>query len=48
MALKAGDSAPEFELPAVTGETQVIVRSRDYLDKQNLLVTFHPLDWTPT
>ena len=48
MALKAGDSAPEFELPAVAGEVQIIVRSRDYLDKQNLLVTFHPLDWTPT
>ena len=48
MALRAGDPAPEFELPAVAGETQLTVRSRDYLDKQNLVVTFHPLDWTPT
>ena len=48
MALKAGDPAPEFGLPAVAGEEQIMVRSRDYLGKQNLVVTFHPLDWTPT
>jgi peroxiredoxin len=48
MALKVGDQAPEFELPAVAGEDQVTIRSRDYLGKQNLVVTFHPLDWTPT
>lgn len=48
MSLKAGDAAPEFELPAIAGEAQLTVRSRDYLGKQNLVVTFHPLDWTPT
>ena len=48
MALKAGDPAPEFELSAVAGEGQITVCSRDYLEKQNLVVTFHPLDWTPT
>jgi peroxiredoxin len=48
MPLKPGDIAPEFELPAVAGEKQVMIRSRDYLRKQNLVVTFHPLDWTPT
>ena len=48
MALKAGDPAPDFELPAVAGEVQLVIRSRDYLGKQNLVVTFHPLDWTPT
>ena len=48
MILKPGDAAPEFELPAVTGDRQVTIRSRDYLGKQNLVVTFHPLDWTPT
>jgi peroxiredoxin len=48
MALKPGDPAPEFELPALAGETQVTIRSRDSLGKQNLIVTFHPLDWTPT
>ncbi len=48
MALKVGDAAPDFELRALLGESQVTVRSRDYLGKQNLVVTFHPLDWTPT
>jgi peroxiredoxin len=48
MPLKPGDTAPEFELPAVVGEKQILIRSRDYLHKQNLVVTFHPLDWTPT
>jgi peroxiredoxin len=48
MPLNPGDAAPDFELPAVAGETQITIRSRDYLDKQHLVVTFHPLDWTPT
>jgi peroxiredoxin len=48
MPLKPGDPAPEFELPAIVGEDEVMFRSRDYLGKQNLVVTFHPLDWTPT
>lgn len=48
MPLNPGDIAPDFELPAVAGEELITVRSRDYLGKQNLVVTFHPLDWTPT
>jgi len=48
MSLNAGDPAPEFELLAIAGENQVTVRSRDYLGRNNLVVTFHPLDWTPT
>jgi len=48
MSLKVGDQAPEFELRAVAGEEEVTIRSRDYLGKQNLVVTFHPLNWTPT
>lgn len=47
MTLKAGDRAPEFELPALVGEKETTIRSRDYRGK-NLVVTFHPLDWTPT
>jgi peroxiredoxin len=46
--LRIGDPAPEFDLPAVIGEKEVRIRSRDYLGKRNLIVTFHPLDWTPT
>jgi hypothetical protein len=48
MALKVGDSAPDFELPALAGGRQITIRSRDYLGRQNLVVAFHPLDWTPT
>ena len=48
MALKVGDVAPDFELPAVAGERQTTMRSRDYLGRENLVVAFHPLDWTPT
>ena len=48
MPLHPGDTSPDFALPAVAGEEQVTIRSRDYLGKQNLVVTFHPLDWTPT
>ena len=48
MALKVGDPAPDFELPAVAGESQVMIRSRDYLGTRSLVLTFHPLDWTPT
>lgn len=48
MALKVGDLAPDFELPAVVGERQITVRLGDYRGKQNVVVTFHPLDWTPT
>jgi len=46
--LKPGDAMPDFELFAFAGEERVTVRSRDYLARQNLVVTFHPLDWTPT
>jgi peroxiredoxin len=48
MPLRAGDLAPDFELQAVTGERQHVVRLSEYRGKQNVLVTFHPVDWTPT
>ena len=48
MALKVGDPAPDFELPALAGKRQITMCSRDYLGRQNLIVAFHPLDWTPT
>ena len=46
--LHVGDPAPDFELPAIAGATRITICSRDYLGKQKLVVTFHPLDWTPT
>jgi len=48
MALKAGEAAPDFDLPAVSGEREFRVRLRDFLGKQSVVVAFHPLDWTPT
>lgn len=48
MALKVGDLAPDFELPAVEGEQRLKVRLSDFRGKKNVLVTFHPLNWTPT
>jgi peroxiredoxin Q/BCP len=48
MALRIGDSAPEFELAAVEGEREATVRLSDFRGKQHVVVTFHPLDWTPT
>jgi hypothetical protein len=46
--IKIGDRAPDFELSAIAGERHFVMRSRDYLGRQNLVVAFHPLDWTPT
>jgi peroxiredoxin len=48
MALKAGDPAPDFELPAVEGEHRTTFRLSDYRGKKHVVVTFHPIDWTPT
>jgi peroxiredoxin len=48
MALKAGDPAPDFELPAVEGERRTTFRLSDYRGRKHVVITFHPIDWTPT
>jgi peroxiredoxin len=48
MALQVGDRAPDFDLPAVEGEKQLRVKLQDFRGKQHVVLTFHPLDWTPT
>ena len=48
MAIKVGEQAPDFELPAVEGEKRLTVTLSDFRGKQHVVVTFHPLDWTPT
>jgi len=48
MALKVGDLAPDFELPAVEGEQRLKIKLSDFRRKKNVVVTFHPLNWTPT
>jgi peroxiredoxin (alkyl hydroperoxide reductase subunit C) len=42
--LKVGDRAPDFTLPAVHGGE---VSLRDYLGKQNVVISFVPAAWTP-
>lgn len=48
MAVNIGDRAPDFDLPAVRGTIKTRCKLSDYLGKTNLVITFHPLDWTPT
>ncbi len=51
-ALKVGDEAPDFELPA-TGETagkgqeRKAVRLGDYRGKKNVVLAFFPAAFTP-
>jgi peroxiredoxin len=48
MALKVGDLAPDFELRAVEGEQRLTIKLSDFRGTKHVLVTFHPLNWTPT
>jgi len=48
MPLQIGDTAPDFDLPAVQGDRQFRIKLSDYRGKQNVVLSFHPLDWTPT
>jgi len=48
MPLKVGDMAPDFDLAAVEGEQRIRVRLSDFRGKKHVVVTFHPLNWTPT
>jgi peroxiredoxin len=48
MALKVGDTAPDFNLSAVEGERHLRVQLSEFRGKKHVLVSFHPLDWTPT
>jgi alkyl hydroperoxide reductase subunit AhpC len=48
MALQVGEIAPDFELPAVEGEQQLRIKLSDFRGKKHVVVSFHPLDWTPT
>jgi peroxiredoxin len=46
-ALKVGDRAPDFFVPAVTGDRKHKLRLSDYLGQKHVVLAFHPLDWTP-
>jgi peroxiredoxin len=47
-ALKVGDPAPDFELPAVIGKQRHKFKLSDYRGKQKVVLAFYPLDWSPT
>lgn len=47
LPLKVGDVAPDFDLPACTGDHKHRVRLSDFRSKKNVVLAFHPLDWTP-
>jgi len=44
LELKVGDPAPDFSLPASTGET---VSLKDFIGKQRVILYFYPKDDTP-
>ena len=46
--LKVGDVAPDFELPAVVARKQGKFRLSSLRGKNNVLLAFYPLDWSPT
>ncbi len=47
-ALKVGDVAPDFEVPAVLGETRTRFRLSNFKGRRNVVLAFYALDWTPT
>jgi peroxiredoxin len=47
-ALAVGAAAPDFDLPAVTGEEKHRFRLSDLRGKKNVMVAFYALNWTPT
>ena len=47
-ALKAGETAPDFELPAVTGKQRQKFKLSDFRGKRKIVLAFYPLDWSPT
>jgi peroxiredoxin len=47
-ALKVGENAPDFELPAVTGRQRHPFKLREFQGKKNVVLAFYPLDWSPT
>ena len=44
LAVKVGDIAPDFDLPAIDGSR---IRLSQYLGKKNVVLTFVPAAWTP-
>ena len=48
MPVNVGDTAPDFELSAVTGLEKSKFKLADYRGKKNVVLAFYPIDWSPT
>ena len=46
--LKVGAAAPDFDLPAVTGEEKHRFKLSDRRGQKHVVVAFYALNWTPT
>ena len=46
MALKVGDLAPDFELPAVEGDQRLNIKLSDFRGKKNVVLAFYVLAFT--
>jgi peroxiredoxin len=46
-ALNAGDTAPDFDVPALVGGVKKRFKLSDCRGKRNVVLAFHPLNWTP-
>ena len=44
LKVKVGDTAPDFSLPSISGETIALSR---YRGKKNVMISFVPAAWTP-
>jgi peroxiredoxin len=47
MALPVGATAPDFELPAVTGDSKHTLKLSDFRGVKNVVLAFYVLNWTP-
>jgi peroxiredoxin len=47
MLLKVGETAPDFDVPAVTGEEKHRFKLSDLRGKKHVVLAFYVLDWTP-
>jgi peroxiredoxin len=45
--LKVGDIAPDFDVPACTGDQKHRITLAEFRGKKHLVLAFYPLDWTP-
>jgi len=46
--LAVGATAPDFDLPAVTGTEKHKFKLSDFHGKKHVVLAFYALNWTPT